>query len=195
MTKIIAAMVLTASLAAGQTVINGSRAITGTWDASGAAATKPAKSGSTLPANCAAGEMFFRTGAAAGRNLYVCAAADTWRQAGGLETKSITLLDPVVGDLGRVQVSFPSAVTVLRVACSVKGGTSASINLEERAAASPDTAGTAVMASPLVCGTSEAATTAFSKAGIAGRVPLALTMAAVTGGPDTLRVYIEYTVD
>jgi hypothetical protein len=63
---------------AGQTRVNGGRAILGTWDASGALSTRPAKTGSTLPPNCAAGEQFFNTGAAAGRNLYLCSPANTW---------------------------------------------------------------------------------------------------------------------
>jgi hypothetical protein len=37
--------------------------------------------------------------------------------------------------------------------------------------------------------------TSFSNAGVAARVPLALTILDVSGVPDTLRVYIEYSVD
>jgi hypothetical protein len=195
MKKIILAVFVLAELALGQMVINGNRAITGSWDASAATATKPVSAGTALPATCTTGGMFFKTDAAAGRNLYVCTAANTWKQASGLDTKSITLIDPVAGDSGRVQLVFPAAVTIARVGCSVRGATSVSINLEERSAAAPDTAGTAVMSSALVCDVDEASTATFSNAGIAARAPLALTISMISGTPDTLRVFIEYTVD
>lgn len=195
MRKLSLAVLVLSGLACGQTLINGNRAITGTWDASGAAATKPVAAGAVLPNTCTAGAMFFRTGAAAGRNLYLCTGADTWRQASGPEVKSITLMDPVAGDSGRVQVVFPTSVTIQRIACSVRGGTSASINLEERSAAAPDAAGTPVLSSALVCDADEASTTAFAKAVITARAPLALTIPLISGTPDTLRVYVEYTVD
>jgi hypothetical protein len=111
------------------------------------------------------------------------------------QIKSLTLFDPVTGDSGRIQVYFPAAVTITRVACSVKAATSATINLEERAEATPDTAGTAVLTSNLACDTNSEVSTTFSNAGIAARVPLALTITAVSGTPDTLRVHIEYTID
>lgn len=195
MKRSIVAIVIAAGLASGQTLINGNRAITGSWDASGAASTKPVASGTTLPATCTTGAMFFKTDAAAGRNLYVCTEADTWKQASGPDAKSITLIDPVAGDSGRVQLVFPSAVTITRIGCSVRSATSVSINLDERTAPAPDTAGTPVMGSALVCGTSEASTSAFTNAGIAARAPLALTISAISGTPDTLRVFVEYTVD
>jgi len=195
MKRSIAAFVIAAGLAYGQTVINGDRAITGSWDASGATSTKPVSSGTALPLVCATGAVFFKTDAAEGRNLYVCTAADTWKQASGPDAKSITLIDPVAGDSGRVQLVFPAAVTITRIGCSVRGATSVSINLDERTAAAPDAAGTPVMSSDLACGTSEAATTMFANAAIAGRAPLALTISAISGTPDTLRVFVEYTVD
>lgn len=52
-------------------------------DFSGAASTKPAQTGATLPATCAVGQMFFKTGAAAGSNVYGCTAANTWTVEGG----------------------------------------------------------------------------------------------------------------
>lgn len=41
-------------------------------DFSRARATKPAKAGTTLPATCSAGEVFFKLDAAAGQNLFLC---------------------------------------------------------------------------------------------------------------------------
>ena len=72
--------VLPAGLLLGQTIINGGRAVQGSWDASGAAATQPAKKGTIVPATCTVGEQFFKTDAAAGQNLYFCTAANTWTQ-------------------------------------------------------------------------------------------------------------------
>jgi hypothetical protein len=191
-------LVLILALAGGlaaQTTINGSRVITGAWDASGATSTKASKVVTSLPASCGAGETVFKSNATGGFQLYACKSTDTWGPVAGLGTKSLTLFDPVTGDSGRVQLQFPSAITIVRVSCSVKAATSVSINLDERAEATPDTAGTAVLGSALVCDADSANTTSFSNAGIAARVPLALTISAVSGTPDTLRVFIEYTVD
>jgi hypothetical protein len=71
------------ALLAGQTVVNGGRQITGSWDAGGAASTRPAKTGTSLPATCAVGDQYFRTDAAAGQNLFLCTAANTWTQISG----------------------------------------------------------------------------------------------------------------
>jgi len=111
-------------------------------------------------------------------------------------TKSITLLDPVAGDSGSVQLVFGQAVTITRVWCSTKTATSTvTINLEERAEATPDTAGTEVLTSALVCDTDTQASTTFSNAGIAARVPLALTIASVANAPAVVRVHLEHTID
>jgi hypothetical protein len=55
-------------------------------DFSGAASTKPVKTGATLPASCAAGEIFFKTTAAAGKNLYTCSPANQWSLIAGAAT-------------------------------------------------------------------------------------------------------------
>jgi len=68
---------------AAQTIINGSRTLLGNWDASGAFTTKPAKSGTSLPATCGVGEMFFKTNATPGANLYLCTSTNTWTAVQG----------------------------------------------------------------------------------------------------------------
>ncbi|MDQ6706196.1 MAG: hypothetical protein M3Z85_09525 [Acidobacteriota bacterium] len=73
------AVILTGALF-GQTKINGGRTVTGAWDASGATATIPARTGSALPGTCRQGEVFFNTGATPGANLYVCGTANAWSQ-------------------------------------------------------------------------------------------------------------------
>lgn len=49
-------------------------------DSSQAAVTKPFQVGTNLPATCTVGQAFFKTDAAAGQNLHLCTAADTWTQ-------------------------------------------------------------------------------------------------------------------
>lgn len=77
------ASTLCACAAFGQNAINGGRTITGVLDASGAAATKPMKAGTTLPATCSVGELFNKTNATATAVIYACIATDTWTQQGG----------------------------------------------------------------------------------------------------------------
>lgn len=55
----------------------------GNVDFSAAPATRPAKTGTVLPATCEAGEIFFKLNAAPGRNLYGCSAANQWTQLSG----------------------------------------------------------------------------------------------------------------
>ncbi len=81
--SVVAAATWLAAGTAGQTVINGGRQIVGNWDAANAQSTRPAKMGTTLPASCSAGEVFFKTDASAGQNLYLCATANTWTQIAG----------------------------------------------------------------------------------------------------------------
>ncbi|HEV2446937.1 MAG TPA: hypothetical protein VGS58_13495, partial [Candidatus Sulfopaludibacter sp.] len=53
-------------------------------DFSAASSTKPLKTGGSLPATCAVGEVFFNTSAAAGANFYACTAANQWSSQGGI---------------------------------------------------------------------------------------------------------------
>ncbi len=80
MKRAIAIWAFTASACLAQSTVTGSKTMQGSWDATGATATKPAKSGSTLPSTCTSGEFFFNTSAAAGQNLYLCQPANTWTQ-------------------------------------------------------------------------------------------------------------------
>jgi hypothetical protein len=52
-------------------------------DFSNANSTKPFRSGTQLPAACSTGEMFFKTDASAGQNLYACTASDVWTLESG----------------------------------------------------------------------------------------------------------------
>lgn len=52
------------------------------FDISGKASTKSVKTGTTAPGNCAIGELFYDTDAAAGLNLYGCTSANVWTLLG-----------------------------------------------------------------------------------------------------------------
>ena len=68
-----------------QQIINGSRTLLGNWDASGAATTKPAKTGTVPPATCGVGEVFFNSIANPGANLHLCTSTNTWTQVQGMK--------------------------------------------------------------------------------------------------------------
>ncbi len=74
---------LAASTAAAQTAID-LRTQAKSVDFSAASMTKPMKTGTALPATCTTGDMYFKSDAPAGGNLYGCVSANTWsQQAGG----------------------------------------------------------------------------------------------------------------
>jgi hypothetical protein len=84
---VLAGMVILGISLSGALVFSQTRVDLGTQtkniDFSAAAKTLPMKTGTVLPAQCQAGEMFFKTNAAAGNNLYGCVAANTWTKQGG----------------------------------------------------------------------------------------------------------------
>lgn len=54
---------------------------TGRQDATGAASTAPIKSGTSLPGTCVSGkDIFYKTDATSGQNLYFCNGTNTWTQ-------------------------------------------------------------------------------------------------------------------
>jgi hypothetical protein len=73
---------LLAVSAAGQTQID-LRTQGKNVDFSGASSTKPIQTGTTLPAACAAGQVFLVTNASLGQNLFVCTATNVWTRQGG----------------------------------------------------------------------------------------------------------------
>jgi len=76
------AALCTASLVIGQTNID-LRTQAKNVDFSAAITTKPSKAGTTLPGTCSTGETFFKLDAAAGQNLYLCTALNTWTVLNG----------------------------------------------------------------------------------------------------------------
>lgn len=109
--------------------------------------------------------------------------------------QNINIPDPVTGDSGRFQFRLPFAGTMTSIACSVKAATSVTINVEKRAVSTPDTAGTAALTSNLACDTDSAVSTTFTSASIAADIPVAITITAVSGTPDVVRIHIKGTID
>jgi hypothetical protein len=110
------------------------------------------------------------------------------------EMASINIFDPTTSDTNLIQHKFANAVTIQRVSCSTDTGT-ATIQLDERAEGTPNTAGTDVMTSTLVCDNDTQATTSFTNAGIAADAPLNLQITATASTPGVVRVHIDYQVD
>ncbi len=108
--------------------------------------------------------------------------------------KSINIFSPATSDSNKVQIYFGQAVTITRVACSTDTGT-ATIQLDERAEATPNTAGTDVMTGTLACDTDSQVTTSFSNAGIAADVPLNLQITATGSSPGVVRIHVKATID
>ncbi len=69
---------LAAAIAAGAQTRVDLRTQSRNVDFSNAGVTKPVRMGSTLPATCSPGEMFFKTDAIPGQNLQMCTGIDTW---------------------------------------------------------------------------------------------------------------------
>lgn len=86
MKTLAAALVTAAALWA--VTLNGSLEVLGILranivDFSASTSTSPMKVGATLPAGCTVGQAFFKSDAAAGQNIYLCTAANTWTQVPG----------------------------------------------------------------------------------------------------------------
>jgi hypothetical protein len=111
-------------------------------------------------------------------------------------SKDINVLSPTTAETNLVQEKFPSAVTITRVSCSLDSGTSVVIQFDERAEATPNTAGTNVLTGNLTCDTTNGGiTTSFTNAGIAANAPLNLQVISSTGNPNAVRIHVQYTID
>ena len=109
-------------------------------------------------------------------------------------SKSIVIFDPTTDDTNKVHIYWPAAVTLARIAYSVDTGT-VSINFDERAEGTPNTAGTNTLSSALVCDTDSQVTTSFSDSGIAIDVPHNLQITATSGTPTIVRIHVKATIN
>jgi len=98
-------------------------------------------------------------------------------------------------DSGVIRWKRPLAFTITRISCDTSVGTT-TIQLDERAEATPNTAGTDVMTGGLICDTNTEATTTFANATIAANALLNLDVDGISNyTTTTLHIYAEYTID
>jgi len=109
--------------------------------------------------------------------------------------KSITILTPTTGETNKVQWYWPAAVTLTKVECSVGAATSVTIQLDERAVATPNTAGTDSLTGTLACDVDSQSTTSFSDSAIAAAVPHNLQIVSVSGTPEVVRIHVTATIN
>jgi len=108
------------------------------------------------------------------------------------DIKTFVMEDPTAADDGLLQHKFATAITITRISCDTDTGTT-TIQFDERAEATPNSAGTDVMTSVLVCDTDNQATTSFDNAGIAADAPFNLDIDAVASTPGLVRIHVEFT--
>jgi hypothetical protein len=87
---VVCALAMTGSRLTAQTRID-LRTQAKSIDFSESTSTKPSKAGTVLPGACTVGEVFFKTNAPAGQNLYACTATGVW-----------SVMAPVTSVFGRV---------------------------------------------------------------------------------------------
>ena len=86
---------------AAQTTLN-LRAQSRNVDFSAAEYTRPFRAGTVLPPSCIVGEMFFKTDAAAGNNVYACVMTGAWSLVGSsafIANRPVSAAAPATGDI------------------------------------------------------------------------------------------------
>ncbi len=93
-------------------------------DFSSSPSTRPVQVGTTLPASCQTGQLFFKSDAAAGSNLYGCTASNAWSvQSGGASDTPATM----ISQLGDLQVTRTSN-TVLTIGANCSTATPCNVH-------------------------------------------------------------------
>jgi len=131
-----------------------------------------------------------------GSGVHICETVTTADVSTALRahSKSVTLTNPTTALTNKIQWEFHSAVTITAISCSTDTGT-VTIQLDERARATPNTAGSDVLSSALVCDNDTQASGSFSNASIATDVPVNLQITAASGSPTVVRMHVQYTID
>lgn len=102
---------------------------------------------------------------------------------------------PTSTDVVTVVPSLPFAITITKIIGTVRGNTSITFNIEQRAAASLGSSGTNIMTSSLVATTSGANSTTFSAASVPLGYHLVLVASSASGTPSEFTGSIEFTID
>lgn len=87
--------------------------------------TRPMTVGSSLPATCQVGQLFFNTSAAAGANVYACTAANVWTAQGATVSSPGASMTSQLGDFAITAVNRTLTVGVgcsSSVPCNVRFG-------------------------------------------------------------------------
>lgn len=115
---------VTSAYTTGLATIASTNTFTGRQDAGGAASTAPAKVGTSLPGTCTVGDLYFKSDATAGQNIYECQSTNTWTQqlnsGGGGGSGTVTVVSSgnltstaVATGGGSQTIQTPSATTTL----------------------------------------------------------------------------------
>lgn len=102
---------------------------------------------------------------------------------------SFDLPSPSVGDSALYEHKLQKSGKIVRLSCSTDQGT-ASINLDLRQESTPNTSGTQVLASPLVCTSNTAVAVSLSNPTYTANSPVALLISGTSGSPSVVRVHI-----
>jgi len=102
---------------------------------------------------------------------------------------SFDLPSPSVGDSALYEHKLQSPGQIVRVSCSTDQGT-ASINLDLRQESTPNTTGTSVLGSALVCNSNTAITTTIATPAYSANSPIALLISGTSGTPSVVRVHV-----
>lgn len=118
----------------GQTMVN-LRTQSQSVDFSSANSTRPFKSGTVFPSICSMGEMFYKSDAPAGANLFGCTASNTWTLEGTGQGMS---LPAVTGSQGKVLSTDGTNVTWSGLGGDIAGpiGTATVTQIQGRAVSS-----------------------------------------------------------
>ena len=112
-------------------------------DFSSAPSTRPFKSGTALPASCDVGDMFYKTDAPSGSNLYGCIAANTWAVEGQGSTGSAGVGVSMLAQTGDLVVA-PTSATALSIGSNCSAATPCNVRFGS-AAYSLSSGGTATI--------------------------------------------------
>lgn len=110
----------------------------------------------------------------------------------GGHTVSFVLDTPTSSDVFPILQIYDTPVTVESVVGTVRGGTSCTFNIEERAGTDLNSSGTDIMTSDLVASTTGATTTTFSNPGVADGAFMVFVASAVSGSVNQVVVQIRF---
>ena len=102
---------------------------------------------------------------------------------------SFALEAPTAADAGKLQLKWPRDVEIVRVSCATDAGT-VPVNFDIRSESLPNSMGTSVLSSPLVCIASTAVLTTFLNNFVPANTPVSFDPGTPSGA-GLVRVYVE----